>query len=146
MKRTLGLLAASACIVAGMTACSDSGKNSAAPAGTSTPAAVSSPAAAPVQSTDFCSGLRDLAVSTRKLASQSSISPAEYTKTADQFDNLKSSAPADAIPDIETISSKYRAIGAGTTTITAEGPAVAQATLHLQQIQFATCPPPTTTK
>ncbi|MFE3190669.1 hypothetical protein ACFXHA_16775 [Nocardia sp. NPDC059240] len=139
IRRVSAALALTGLACAALAGCSSDSKDKAAPSSAAN--APASVAAAPA--TDFCSGMRDLAKSTREIASKSTITPAEYSKTADQFDALKASAPADAVADIETMSAKYRAIAAGTTTVTAEGPTLAKATLHLQEVQVANCPVPT---
>ncbi|GAB2545102.1 hypothetical protein [Nocardia heshunensis] len=137
IRRVSAALALTGLTCAALAGCSSDSKDTAAPS-----SAATAPASPAAQATDFCSGMRDLAKSTREIASKSTITPAEYSKTADQYDALKATAPADAVADIDTMSATYRAIAAGTTTVTAEGPALAKATLHLQQVQVANCPVP----
>ncbi|MFI6170178.1 hypothetical protein ACIBCN_25580 [Nocardia sp. NPDC051052] len=138
-RRTLCAIALTALVAAGGTACSDDKGTSAATPGTS-----SSPAAAPGPAApgDYCQSMVQLSRSTRELGSKSDITPADYAKTADQFDQVKAVAPAEVTGDLDKISAGYRAISKGQATIETVGPDIAQASLHMTQVNMEKCGPP----
>ncbi|MFI7002747.1 hypothetical protein [Nocardia sp. NPDC050175] len=140
-RRTLCAFALITLVAAGGTACSDDKSSSAPASGASSSAA---PAAqSPAKPTDYCQSMVDLSRSTRALTSKSDITPADYAKTADQFDQVKAIAPAEVTGDIDTISAGYRAIAKGQATIDSIGPDIAKASLHMTQVNMEKCGPPT---
>ncbi|MFI6040373.1 hypothetical protein ACIA8C_01995 [Nocardia sp. NPDC051321] len=138
-RRTLCAFALIALVAAGGTACSDDKSSSAAAPGTSSSAAPAQPAAPG----DYCQAMVQLSRSTRELGSKSDITPADYAKTADQFDQVKAVAPAEVTGDLDKISAGYRAISKGQATIDTVGPDIAQASLHMTQVNMEKCGPPT---
>ncbi|WP_433659105.1 hypothetical protein ACQPW1_42935 [Nocardia sp. CA-128927] len=138
-RRTLCAIALTALVAAGGTACSDDKSTSAAAPGTSS-SAVAQGLTTPG---DYCQSMLELSRRTRELASQSEIAQLDYGKTADLFDQVKGSAPAEVAGDIEKISAGYRAISKGQATIDTVGPDIAQASLHMTQVNMEKCGPPT---
>ncbi|MEU7140360.1 hypothetical protein ABZ942_12990 [Nocardia sp. NPDC046473] len=138
-RRTLCAIALTALVAAAGAACSDDKSSSAPAPGTSSAAA----AQAPATPGDYCQSMLELSRRTRELASKSDIAQADYGQTADLFDQVKASAPAEVVGDIDKISAGYRAISKGQATIDTVGPDIAQASLHMTQVNMEKCGPPT---
>ena len=114
----LAAAAGFACLVLA-TGCSSGAATPAGSAGSApTPGAA---AAAPAAPTDYCGGLAAISARTRELGSQSSISPAQYTATAD------------AATPLQTLVDEYHKIGAGSSTIESSGSKLGTATLKLAE-------------
>ncbi|WP_405160913.1 hypothetical protein OG203_31680 [Nocardia sp. NBC_01499] len=140
-RRTLCTIALTALVATAGAACSDNKSDSAATPATSNSAAAA--AQGPAAPGDYCQSMLQLSRSTRELSSKSDITPADYAKTADQFDQVKTIAPPEVTGDIEKISAGYRAISKGQGTIDTVGPDIAQASLHMTQVNMEKCGPPT---
>ena len=126
----LAAAAGFACLVLA-TGCSSGAATPAGSAGSAqTPGAA---AAAPAAPTDYCGGLAAISARTRELGSQSSISPAQYTATADAMAALVPLAPADAATPLQTLVDEYHKIGAGSSTIESSGSKLGTATLKLAE-------------
>jgi hypothetical protein len=128
----LAAAAGFACLVLA-TGCSSGSATPAGPAGSAPTPGPAPAAAAPVAPTDYCSGLAAVSAKTRELGSQSSISPAQYTATADAMAALVPLAPADAATPLKTLVDEYHKIGAGSSTIESSGSKVGAATLKLAE-------------
>ncbi|MFE9578425.1 hypothetical protein ACFYO1_18690 [Nocardia sp. NPDC006044] len=135
-RRTLCTIALTVLVAGAGAACSDDKSSSAAPA--------TSSSAAPGTPGDYCQQMIQLSLRTRELGSKSDINNLDYGQTADLFDQIKGDAPAEVAGDIDKISAGYRAISKGQATIASVGPEIAQATLHMTQVNMEKCGPPST--
>jgi hypothetical protein len=110
----------------------------AAPSVATAPAAAAAPSD-PVAA--YCAANADLSRKTRALASQTTISDAEYASTADAFEQLGAIAPAEVTTDIATMAHSYRAISEGRSDLQKVGPDIAAATLRLADANRRLCLP-----
>jgi hypothetical protein len=103
---------------------------------------VPSAAAAPADPlAAYCAANAELSRKTRALASQTTISDAEYAATAEAFEQLGAIAPAEATTDLATLAHSYRAIAEGRSDLQQVGPDIAAATLRLAEANTRLCPP-----
>lgn len=109
-------------------------------AATSPPLAQPAPAATG-GATTFCGALADVSTMTRAIATKDTISPAEYSATADAYDRLGALAPSELKPDLATVAKDYRAVASGATTIEKIGPEIASASLRLTDANMRLCAP-----
>jgi hypothetical protein len=106
------------------------------------PAAPSAAAAAPSDPlAAYCATNAELSRKTSALASQPTISDAEYGATADAFEQLGAIAPAEVTTDLATMAHSYRAIAEGRSDLQKVGPDIAAATLRLADANTRLCPP-----
>jgi hypothetical protein len=89
----------------------------------------------------YCTANAELSRKTQALASQSTISAAEYGATADAFEQLGAIAPAEVTTDIATMAHSYRAIAEGRSDLQKVGRDIAAATLRLADANTRLCLP-----
>lgn len=131
-------------LLAGLTVAVAAGCNdqptAAAPSGNAV-ASSSASAAGTAQGDSYCTVAADLAKSTRQITSKPAIDPKDYTATAAGYDKLKTYAPQDIQPDIDTVATDYRAIGAGKTTMDQVASEVGTASLRIAEVTMTQCGP-----
>ncbi|MGW4842942.1 hypothetical protein [Nocardia brasiliensis] len=137
-RRTLCPLALTALVLAAGAGCSDDSGSAASPGTVAGTTSAAAPSAGALPG-DYCQATVELSRSTRELSTKAEIKPEEYARAADQFDQLKAIAPAEAAGDLGTIGASYRAIAKGEATIESVGPDLARASLHLAEVNRTKC-------
>jgi hypothetical protein len=89
----------------------------------------------------YCAANAELSGKTQALASQQTISAAEYGSTADAFEQLAAIAPAELTTDLATMARSYRAIAEGRSDLQKAGRDISAATLRLADANMRLCPP-----